>query len=95
MENEKNILESQSELPSKNDVIIILSVGKNYTGIYADGRVYGEGIRSIDFSKYAGEIPELCVDAGVLPIVGEGGNEHLKGFLDQISNEIKKHISEN
>lgn len=78
----------------KNDVIIILSIGKYHTQIYADGRVYADGIRSVDFHKEGGENPKLSATAGVLPIHGDGSNNSLNGFLKIISDEIQKYVSE-
>lgn len=79
----------------KNDVIIILSIGKYHTQIYADGRVYADGIRSVDFHKDGGENPKLSATAGVLPIHGDGSNNSLNGFLKIISDEIQKYASKN
>lgn len=82
-------------MKEKNDIIIIFSTGKYHTQIYADGKVYADGIRCVDFRKEAGEYPKLSATAGVLPILGDGDRESLEFFLKNISDEIQKYISEN
>lgn len=78
---------------NRNDVIIIFSVGKNHTQIYADGKLYGKHITEAGFYKEAGEYPKLCVMTDILPVTGESDNESLNCFLKNISDEIQKHIS--
>lgn len=75
-----------------NNVIIIFSSGKHHTQIYADGRIYADGIRSIDFHKEGCNFPELSASAGVLPISGDGDVKSLEWFLKNISDEIQKYI---
>lgn len=67
----------------KNEEIVIYSTGRN-TQVFVDGKVFGVGITEINFNAKAGEQSKLTANCGVLPVLGDGSEAAINGFLNAV-----------
>lgn len=68
----------------RNEEIVICSTGRD-THVFVDGKVFGIGIKELNFTAKAGERSELTANCGVLPILGDDSETAIDAFLSEVN----------
>lgn len=63
--------------------IVIASTAKN-TKVFINGRVYGEGVTKVEFSREAGKKPKISLTCAEFPLLGNGTDKDVDLFLEYV-----------
>ncbi len=68
--------------------IVIAGTAKN-TKVFINGRVYGEGVTKVEFSREAGKKPKISLTCATFPLLGNGTDKEIDLFLGYVKDLCK------